>query len=336
MQLFINYPAWIKPEIIPGLPVRWYGLMYLVAFFIGYILFKIQVKEKKLKLNDDDISNIFFWIILGILIGGRVFSTLIYDTSGKYWANPLLIFWPFDKNFNFTGLQGMSYHGGLLGGITALVFYCRKKKFRTLVIGDILSVSVPLGYTFGRIGNFINGELYGRVTAVKWGMIFPHARKFPVSSGWVGEIAEKAGIDIAAAGSYINLPRHPSQLYEAFFEGIFLWAVMWFFLRKRKHAPGEMIGSYILGYGVIRFFIEYFREPDADLGFIIELSGKNNPIYTLNSFFNFSMGQLLCFLMITAGILMIIFFRKYEDALIKAENDRVLKHQKIKKRKKKN
>jgi phosphatidylglycerol:prolipoprotein diacylglycerol transferase len=228
----------------------------------------------------------------------------------------------------------MSYHGGLLGGIAALVIYCRKKKFKTLVIGDILSVSVPLGYTFGRIGNFINGELYGRVTAVKWGMIFPHARKFPVSSGWVREIAEKAGIDIAAAGSFINLPRHPSQLYEAFFEGIFLWAVMWFFLRKRKHAAGEMIGSYILGYGIIRFFIEYFREPDADLGFIVELSGKDNPIYTLNSFFNFSMGQILCFIMAASGFLLIYFFRKYENKKIRTENEKIQKQQ-LKKRKKK-
>ncbi len=335
MQLFINYPSWIKPEIIPGFPVRWYGLMYLIAFVIGYILFKKQVAERKLEISDDDISNLFFWIILGILLGGRIFSTLVYDTTGKYWANPLLIFWPFDSNFKFTGLQGMSYHGGLLGGITAMIIYCRKKHLPVVVTGDMLAVSIPLGYTFGRLGNFINGELYGRVTSADWGMIFPYARKFPVSSGWVVEIAEKAGIDLAAAGNYVNLPRHPSQLYEAFFEGIFLWAVMWFILRMRKHAPGELMGSYVLGYGVIRFFIEYFREPDADIGFILELSGKNNPIHTLNSFFNFSMGQLLCFLMILTGAAVIAVFRKIELAKTEAEGNKLQKDSQLKKKKKK-
>ena len=336
MQLFINYPSWIKPEIIPGLPVRWYGLMYLVAFFIGYILFKKQVSENKLNISEDDISNIFFWIILGILLGGRIFSTLVYDTTGKYWSNPLLIFWPFDKDFHFTGLQGMSYHGGLLGGVAACVIYCRKKHFNTLVIGDMLAVSIPLGYTFGRLGNFINGELYGRVTAVSWGMIFPHANRFSTADSWVIKIAEKSGIDLSAAGQFINLPRHPSQLYEAFFEGIFLWVILWFVLRKRWHAPGEMMGDYLLGYGFIRFFIEYFREPDIDLGFIINFSGKNSPIYTLDSFFNFTTGQILCFIMILAGVFLIWFFRKLDIQKQMAETDASLKTEKKKRFKKKN
>ena len=333
MQLFINYPSWIKPEIIPGFPVRWYGLMYLIAFVIGYFIFKRQVSERKLKISDDDVSNLFFWIILGILIGGRIFSTLVYDTTGRYWANPLLIFWPFDSNFNFTGLQGMSYHGGLLGGITAMIIYCRKKQLNTLITGDMLAVSIPLGYTFGRLGNFINGELYGRVTAADWGMIFPYASKFSTAEEWVLDIARKAGLDAAAAGNWINLPRHPSQLYEAFFEGIFLWAVMWFLLRKRKHAPGELIGSYLLGYGIIRFFIEYFREPDADLGFIIKLSEKNSSIHTLDSFFNFSMGQLLCFLMIASGSALIYTFKRYDAKKAEKENINTVKHKKKKRRK---
>ena len=335
MLLFINYPTWIKPEIIPGLPVRWYGLMYLVAFVIGYYLFKKQISENRIEMKDDDISNLFFWIILGILVGGRIFSTLVYDKTGRYWANPLLIFWPFDSNLHFTGLQGMSYHGGLLGGIIAAVLYCRKKKLDIAVIGDMLTVSIPLGYTFGRLGNFINGELFGRVTAAGWGMIFPYASKFSTADKWVVEVAEKAGINLAEAGNFVNLPRHPSQLYEAFFEGIFLWAVMWFILRKRKHAPGELIGSYILGYGFIRFFIEYFREPDADIGFILELSGKNNSIHTFDSFFNFTMGQLLCFIMIIAGAAVIILFRKHHEKLISAEKNNTEKQQKKKKRRKK-
>ena len=335
MQLFINYPAWIKPEIIPGLPVRWYGLMYLIAFVTGYLLFKKQVSERKLEMKEDDVSNLFFWIILGILVGGRLFSTLVYDTSGRYWANPLLIFWPFDSSFHFTGLQGMSYHGGLLGGAAAMIIYCRKKHLDTVVIGDMLAVSIPLGYTFGRLGNFINGELFGRVTAAAWGMIFPYASKFSTADKWVISIAEKAGIDLAAAGNYVNLPRHPSQLYEAFFEGIFLWAIMWFFLRKRKHAAGELMGSYILGYGIIRFFIEYFREPDTDIGFIISLSGKNSSIHTLDSFLNFSMGQLLCYLMVLTGAAVIYMFRKIEKTKNSAEKSRI-EREKLRRKKKKN
>ncbi len=310
MLSFINYPSWLKPEIIPGLPIRWYGLMYMFAFITAYLLVKKQVKEKDLKINDDNLTNLFFWGILGILIGARIFSTLIYDKTGKYWENPLLIFWPFDSKFHFIGLQGMSYHGGLVGGFAAVIIYCKRKKLNLFEIGDIVAASVPAGYTFGRLGNFINGELFGRVTAAPWGMIFPDAPVFPIRESWVSEIAAKAGIDISAISAYVNLPRHPSQLYEALFEGIILWAFLWFFMRKRKLPPGAIIGSYIAGYGLVRFFIEYFREPDQEIGFILNLSGKPGYIYRFDSFLNFTMGQLLCFLMITGGLLFILYAYK--------------------------
>jgi len=328
MLFFIHYPSWLNPEIIPGLPFRWYGVMYMVAFLLTYVLFRKQVKEKNIEISDDSITNLFFWGILGVLIGGRIFSTLVYDQTGKYWMNPLLIFWPFDSNFNFTGLQGMSYHGGLLGVIVSVVLYCRKMKLKTLEIGDMIVAAAPLGYTFGRLGNFINGELFGRVTSSKIGMIFPQAPPFPLKEGWVMETALRAGFDISSIGSFINLPRHASQLYEALFEGIFLWAFLWFFLRRKKLPAGTLLGAYIAGYGFVRFFIEYFREPDHDIGFVLTLSGKPGPIYRLDSLFNITMGQILCFLMIAGGSLFIYYLFKSEKNKTTEEEAREIKHKK--------
>ncbi|RKX82326.1 MAG: prolipoprotein diacylglyceryl transferase, partial [Spirochaetes bacterium] len=164
---YLLYPSWIKPEIIPGLPIRWYGLMYLVAFLIAYWLFKYQIKERKLKVNNDDVLNLFFWSIIGLLIGARAFAVTIYDPTGYYLHHPLQIIVPFARvngRLIFTGIQGMSYHGGLVGVLTVFIIYCRVKKINTRDWGDMAVAAIPLGYTFGRLGNFINGELYGRVT----------------------------------------------------------------------------------------------------------------------------------------------------------------------------
>jgi phosphatidylglycerol:prolipoprotein diacylglycerol transferase len=305
--LSIPFPAWLKPEIIPGLPFRWYGLMYLVAFGIAYWLFSYQVKEKKLELPKDTVSNLFFWAIVGLLLGARILSALVYNYDAyepnKYLRNPLLIFWPFDENFRFVGLQGMSYHGGLLGATIAIFLFCKRKHLSVLEMGDITVVSAPLGYTFGRLGNFINGELYGRVTTSGWGIIFPHAEKLPVRLKWVQEAAQAAGIPLpSGSNAVINLPRHPSQLYEAFFEGVALWLVLWFIFRNRTRFKGFMIGVYITGYGLVRFFIEYFREPDKNIGFPIQLYSGDNPIQLLVSPWNFTTGQIFCFLMIAAGL----------------------------------
>jgi phosphatidylglycerol---prolipoprotein diacylglyceryl transferase len=300
MLSFINYPSWINPVIIPGLPFHWYGLMYLFAFGTTYILFKYQVKKDKLDISDDDVVNLFFWTILGLIIGARIFSTLVYDTSGIYWSKPWLIFWPFNSSMQMVGLSGMSYHGGLIGAISGLVIYIKIKKLSFFQMADLLVAGIPLGYTFGRLGNFINGELWGRVTSVSWGMIFPYAPEYSTKLNWVQKIALETGIPYKGLNS-INLPRHPSQLYEAFFEGIFLWIIIWFIFRIHKAFNGLLLAVYLIGYGSIRFIIEYFREPDGDLGFVL---------------FNFSMGQILCFLMIITGItIFFVGFNKRNDFL---------------------
>ena len=131
MFLYLNYPSWIHPEIIPGFGIlRWYGLMYLVAFAVAFILFRRQAKEGLLgeKVSDDDIYGFFWWGIVGLILGARIFSTLVYEPTGKYWRAPWLIFWPFDENMRWTGLQGMSYHGGFIGGVLGVLLWCIKHK----------------------------------------------------------------------------------------------------------------------------------------------------------------------------------------------------------------
>ena len=311
MTGYIHFPQWLRPEIIPGLPIRWYGLMYIVAFTIAYLLFNRQVKQRNLDIKKEDVMNFFFWLIIGLLAGARIFSVFIYDPTGSVLRNPLSIILPFriiGGKVVFTGFVGMSYHGGLVGAVVAAVIYCRRKKFSLRDFGDMLVAGVPLGYTFGRLGNFINGELYGRVTAVSWGMIFPDAEKFSVQKEWVQELAAKIGMDINGA-TMVNLPRHPSQLYEAFFEGMFLWLILWFLLKPIKPFKGFLLGSYVVGYGVVRFFIEYFREPDKGIGFPITLVPLENPVYDF-SFFNFATGQILCFIMVIGGCLSLYLFWK--------------------------
>ncbi len=206
--LYVYFPEALKPEIIPGLPVRWYGLMYLLAFFVTWVLFKYQVKEEGIAVSDDEISNLFFSLILGLILGARIFSALIYDTSGIYWHKPWLIFWPF-SNGHFTGLQGMSYHGGLVGAVLGGAFFCYRKKWFFPAMGDRIVAGVPLGYTFGRLGNFINGELFGRVTTSPLGMVFPHAeRLIPVKTTSCPPIVLKSLIcsKISAKGIVLCCP----------------------------------------------------------------------------------------------------------------------------------
>lgn len=311
--MYINYPSWIKPEIFPGLPllglIRWYGLMYIFAFSAAFFVLKKLLKEGALdtaeqKTTEDDIFSFIACGIIFLLIGARIFSTLVYDTSGLYWQKPWLIFWPFDTvTKKFTGLAGMSYHGGFIGGLIGMIVWCRTHKRPVWKWIDAMVVAIPLGYTFGRIGNFLNGELYGRITTAPWGMVFPRAERFSSSIEWVQNFAAQIGMNIEGI-KLANLPRHPSQLYEAFFEGIFLFVVLWN-LRKVKKFDGFLSGCYTLGYGLVRFAIEYFREPDADIGYRIA-KDSTAALYTNTSLLNISTGQILCFLMIAGGISIII------------------------------
>jgi phosphatidylglycerol:prolipoprotein diacylglycerol transferase len=315
MFLTITYPSWISPEIIPGFPLlRWYGLMYIVAFAIAFLLFRHQVKKGELEkaegrgvaITEDDVVSFFTWGIFGLLIGARIFATLVYDTTGDYWHKPWLIFWPFGESGGWTGLQGMSYHGGFIGGLVGMILWSIRHKRPFFAWCDVMAASIPLGYTFGRIGNFLNGELFGRVTTSPLGMIFPNAERFKLSEGWVQATVAKLGMHIPDGAELVNLPRHPSQLYEAFFEGIVLWAIIWFIFRKRKPFNGFLTAVYTIGYGLVRFVIEYFREPDADIGYRITAGGVPSPTYLNESLLNLSTGQILCSIMIVAGTAFLI------------------------------
>jgi phosphatidylglycerol---prolipoprotein diacylglyceryl transferase len=301
-MLYLDYPVWIKPEIIPGFPLlRWYGFMYLVSFAVAYWLIVRQNKQRKAPYDSDTIASYFFWVIIGLIVGARVFAAFVYDTTGRYLTQPWLVFWPFDESGAFSGLQGMSYHGGLIGVIIATAIFCKSRKIPFMEWGDTVVAAAPLGYTFGRIGNFLNGELFGRVTSSPLGMVFPNAQAFPVSEDWVREVARKAGMAIPDSATLINLPRFPSQLFEAFFEGIVLWAVIYLILRKKKPFDGFLIGCYAIGYGVFRFFIEYFREPDVGIGYPIRFAPGDTPTYLFSSPWNFTTGQILCFVMMAGG-----------------------------------
>lgn len=309
MLAYIEFPTWLRTEIIPGLPLRWYGLMYLVAFAVSYVLFVYQVRERKLEIESDTIVNFFFWAIIGLLIGARLFATLLFDPTGRYLRQPWLIFWPFNSQGQFVGLQGMNYYGGLVGAIAGALIYGRVKKIDVLDWGDMLVAGIPLGYTFGRIGNFINGELYGRVTTAAWGVLFPHAQRFPASEPWVREAADQAGLAIPPDTTIVNLPRHPTQLYEAFAEGILMWLIMWFILRKRRPYRGYLIGMYVILYGVFRFVIDYFRMPLRG-DFSLTLSPPPNPPYLLESPFNFIASQFYSLLMVAAGVICLVVFAR--------------------------
>lgn len=311
--LYINYPSWIHPEIFPNIKflglLRWYGLMYVFAFGFAYLILKKESKEGALdtpdyKATEDDVFSFIATGIVFLLIGARIFSTLVYDTSGLYWKKPWLIFWPF-TNGHFTGLAGMSYHGGFIGGFLGMIVWglIHKKPLWKWI--DAMVVAIPLGYTFGRLGNFFNGELYGRITTMPWGIVFPAAERFSSGLQWVQDFAQKIGMDISSK-NLVNLPRHPSQLYEAFFEGLVIFLILWF-SRKHKKFDGQMGMMYTFFYGLFRFVIEYFREPDADLGYRIG-ADTSAPIYTNTSLLNFSTGQILCFLMIAGSIIGSVIF----------------------------
>ncbi|NLB63770.1 MAG: prolipoprotein diacylglyceryl transferase [Fibrobacter sp.] len=246
---------------IGSFPVRWYGLMYLAAFFTVYHLMLRISKRDKLGVTKEQLDTYASWVIGGILVGARLGYVVFYNLS-YYLKNPLEIFLPFSFNqgFHFTGIAGMSYHGGLIGAFRAATYCIKKEKWDYWKWSDLTFVAVPLGYTWGRLGNFINGELYGRVTTSPIGMLFPT--------------------------DATQMLRHPSQIYEMLFEGVILFAIL-YWLTKKPLFKTHIMSLYLMGYGFFRFIIEYFREPDAHIGL---------------SNLGFTRGQWLCFAMIAAGI----------------------------------
>ena len=306
MSLFINYPSWISPYVIKGLPIRWYAVMYVFAFATAYILFMGLLKEKENRdIKKESAEDLFIYCVIGLLIGARLGSCLFYDDALYYLSHPWLVFWPF-RNGEFVGLPGMSYHGGVIGAIVAGLIYTKVKKISFLRFADLITSAIPFAYTWGRLGNFINGELYGRVTASRMGMVFPTAERFSTTHQWVRSVADTVGI-VYSPGDYVNLPRWPSQLFEAFFEGIVLGIIIWFVVRKikkkRNMADGTILASYLMGYGLIRFILEYFRQPDSDIGYVI---GHSSNIYLFESVLNISKGQVFCLLMVIGGLALLL------------------------------
>ena len=272
IKFWNHIPEHINPALfqIGQFQLRYYGLMYVIAFSVVYLLVLYRINNEKYEYSKNIIQNYFIWAILGVMIGGRLGYVLFYNLK-YYTSHPLEIILPFSftNGFHYTGIGGMSYHGGLIAVLLATILFCYKNKINFWHFTDLLIPAIPLGYTFGRLGNFTNGELYGRVTTMPWGMYFPLDPTYQL--------------------------RHPSQLYEAFFEGVFLFIILWL-LRKRSPFNGFLISLYLIGYGTVRFFIEFVRQPDTQLGFIL------GP---------FTMGQLLCFSMILGGSVVFLMKKKF-------------------------
>ncbi|MEO5378765.1 MAG: prolipoprotein diacylglyceryl transferase [Magnetococcus sp. DMHC-6] len=249
----------IDPVIVHlgPLAIRWYGLMYTLAFFLGWPLLQIRARRWMPHLSQDKLGDIAVWTLIGIILGGRIGYTLFYN-GVYYLEHPLSIFKIWEG--------GMSFHGGLLGGLVACVVFSKRINEPCLALADLVFPIAPLGLFFGRIGNFINGELWGRVTDVPWAMVFP-------------------AVD--------NQPRHPSQLYEAGLEGIVLFAVLWW-VGSKPQKRGVLLGVFLLGYGIIRFMVEFVREPDAQLGLLS---------------LGLSMGQWLCLPMMLLGVGLLLYPR---------------------------
>jgi len=229
----IPYPH-IDPEIIRVGPmaIRWYGVMYLIGFTASYALVRYQLKRKKSTLGPQDVESLFFYLLLGLIIGARIGYVVFYNLS-DYLKDPLEVFAVWHG--------GMSFHGGLIGSIAAGITFCRKYKADFWQVSDLIIVTAPIGLGLGRLGNFINGELYGRVTNVPWGMVFPFGGP---------------------------LPRHPSEIYEFLLEGVVLFLILWF-LKDRKLNAGTLTCIFLIIYGIFRFFVEFYRQPDSQLGFVL-------------------------------------------------------------------
>ncbi|MBM3505124.1 MAG: prolipoprotein diacylglyceryl transferase [Alphaproteobacteria bacterium] len=266
MTLAIPFPA-IDPTLIAIGPfaIRWYALAYVAAILAGWYFVSRRARQPVAPLTPKDADDFFVWATLGVVLGGRLGYVVFYK-AGYYLGHPLeiLAVWH----------GGMSFHGGLLGMILAIVVFARRRRIDVLAFADLVAVITPFGLLLGRIANFINGELYGRVSDVPWAMVFPGGGP---------------------------LPRHPSQLYEAALEGAVLFAVMLvlFYRTRLRERPGHLTAVFVGGYSLARFAAEFFREPDAHLGFL--LAGA-------------TMGQLLSLAAALGGFLIWFYARRRRPA----------------------
>lgn len=238
-----------------AIQIHWYGIMYLLAFGSAYWLGTVQAKRTGL-WSEKQLSDLIFYGALGVILGGRVGYVLFYHFD-YFLENPLWLFHVWEG--------GMSFHGGLLGVVAVILWFSKSQGKSLFEIGDFVAPLVPLGLAAGRMGNFIGGELWGRATDQTWGVIFPRASDL--------------------------LARHPSQLYEALLEGIVLFSIVWIYSMKPRKL-GSVSGLFLLGYGLARSAVEFFREPDAHLGFI--------------GFDVLTMGQLLSLPMILIGLYLLM------------------------------
>lgn len=286
LYFYQHIPEHIDPIAfrIGWLSFRWYSISYLAAFLVSYFLLSWRIKQqeiieekiycyprfdKKKIINNQSGKNkagdyfqrmnnllldFFLYFFCGLVIGGRLGEVFFYNFA--YYSSHLWeIISPYDDHGNFIGLFGMSYFGGLIGIMLASFIFIRRNKINLLAWADFIVPAVPAGYFFGRIGNFLNGELYGKITDKFWGMIF--------------------------SGSYQL--RHPSQLYEAFLEGVVLFIIIWK-VRNNKKFQGKMLSLYLIGYAAVRFISEFFREPDVNFGWV-------------------TLGQIFCLILFLCGLL---------------------------------
>lgn len=282
--------ALIHPEFDPvaislgSLQVHWYGLMYLLAFAAAYALAHLRSKQRS-DFTPEMVSDLVFFGALGVILGGRIGYVLLYNFS-EFLANPLYLFKVWEG--------GMAFHGGFLGVVVAMCYFAYKYKKSTFSVLDFIAPCVPTGLLFGRLGNFINGELWGRVSesGLAWLMYFPQAARadFELMQADSSLIAISHGVN-----GFALLPRHPSQLYQAATEGLLLFILLWWFSAKPR--PRYAVSAlFLLGYGVSRFITEFFRQPDVGYTLIMGWMSK---------------GQLYSLPMIIAGVvLMILAYKK--------------------------
>ncbi len=279
----------INPVIVHFgiISVRWYALAYVVGIVLGWLYISRMLKQVSLwaprsaPLEPSQLDDLILWITGGVILGGRIGYILFYDAS-IMWKDPIEVF--------MIQHGGMSFHGGFLGVMIATVGYSLVKKFsadRMLNLGDLLASAAPIGLFFGRLANFVNGELWGRVTHVPWGMVF--CNSYTPTDAYGNCLA---GLE----------PRHPSQLYEAFGEGLVLFTVLYLLGHRfgKFRQPGLVMGAFIAGYGIIRILLENVREPDSQM-----LPFFKNVI---------TMGQLLSLFMVIGGAFFIWYARRTKPA----------------------